>query len=51
MATKDEIQSVGQLEMGKVNNVIMQHGNTNKMIFQYILYHLVSFTIYDLRAR
>jgi 2,4-didehydro-3-deoxy-L-rhamnonate hydrolase len=50
MATTDEIQSVGQLEMElKVNNVIMQHGNTNKMIFNiyYIIWYLSQFMVLE----
>jgi len=50
MATADEIPSINQLEMElKVNNVIMQHGNTNKMIFNvdYIIWYLSQFMVLE----
>ena len=50
MATTEEIQTIGQLEMElKVNNVIMQHGNTNKMIFNidYIIWYLSQFMVLE----
>lgn len=50
MSTPDEIPSVNQLEMElKVNNVIMQHGNTNKMIFNvdYIIWYLSQFMVLE----
>lgn len=50
MATADEIPSVNQLEMQlKVNNVNMQNGNTNKMIFNvdYIIWYLSQFMVLE----
>jgi len=50
MSTTEEIPSVNQLEMElKVNNVIMQHGNTNKMIFNvdYIIWYLSQFMVLE----
>ena len=50
MSTTDEIPSVNQLEMElKVNNVIMQHGNTDKMIFNvdYIIWYLSHFMVLE----
>jgi 2,4-diketo-3-deoxy-L-fuconate hydrolase len=50
MSTTDEIPSVNQLEMElKVNNVIMQHGNTDKMIFNvdYIIWYLSQFMVLE----
>jgi 2,4-diketo-3-deoxy-L-fuconate hydrolase len=50
MATADEIPSVNQLEMElKVNNVNMQQGNTDKMIFNvdYIIWYLSQFMVLE----
>lgn len=50
MSTTEEIPAVNQLEMElKVNNVIMQHGNTNKMIFNvdYIIWYLSQFMVLE----
>jgi len=50
MATADEILSVNQLEMElKVNNVNMQQGNTDKMIFNvdYIIWYLSQFMVLE----
>lgn len=50
MSTPEEIPSVNQLEMElKVNNVIMQHGNTNRMIFNvdYIIWYLSQFMVLE----
>jgi len=50
MATANEIPSVNQLEMElKVNNVNMQNGNTDKMIFNvdYIIWYLSQFMVLE----
>ncbi len=50
MATTEEIPSVNQLEMTlKVNNVVMQQGNTDKMIFNvdYIIWYLSQFMVLE----
>jgi 2-keto-4-pentenoate hydratase/2-oxohepta-3-ene-1,7-dioic acid hydratase in catechol pathway len=50
MATKEEINEVQQLAMElKVNNIIMQQGNTNKMIFSvdYIIWYLSQFMVLE----
>ena len=50
MATANEIPSVNQLEMQlKVNNVNMQNGNTDKMIFNvdYIIWYLSQFMVLE----
>ena len=50
MATTEEIPFVNQLEMTlKVNNVVMQHGNTDKMIFNvdYIIWYLSQFMVLE----
>jgi len=50
MSTTEEIPSINQLEMElKVNNVTMQHGNTDKMIFNvdYIIWYLSQFMVLE----
>ena len=50
MSTTEEIPSVNQLEMElKVNNATMQHGNTDKMIFNvdYIIWYLSQFMVLE----
>ncbi|MBC7745843.1 MAG: fumarylacetoacetate hydrolase family protein [Flavobacterium sp.] len=50
MSTADETLIVNELEMElKVNDVVMQHGNTNKMIFDvdYIVWYLSQFMVLE----
>lgn len=50
MATPDEFSDINNLEMElKVNDVIMQKGNTNKMIFNvdYIVWYLSQFMVLE----
>jgi 2,4-diketo-3-deoxy-L-fuconate hydrolase len=50
LSTIDEMPGINQLEMElKVNNVIMQHGNTNKMIFNvdYVVWYLSQFMVLE----
>lgn len=50
MSTPEEVPSVNQLAMElKVNDIIMQHGNTDKMIFDvdYIIWYLSQFMVLE----